>query len=234
MAPLIRNAGLASDRLKLGHRLPEPAAAKGPDGPRVAAPVAAPDPVDLHALEARLRAELRSEMEKTLVQSREAARQQGFVQGEKQARAQAAASMEREREERQKAFEVALQVLQASVAGAVQSLQRRAADIAFVAVGRIVGAQVATAEFVRSAVETVVRQATGQPLVVRLHPRDLSTLRGSEDAAALLANESLMLREDPALACGGCIVDSPIGSIDASFETQLRLLRDLLQGGRAP
>lgn len=61
-------------------------------------------------------------------------------------------------------------------------------------------------------------------VTARLHPDDIEWLRGT--AADVAAGVELL--PDPSLERGECLLDSERGSIDATWETQLRLVREAL------
>lgn len=232
MDALIRGPRLAAQRLRLGTT----EAAAAPER-------AQPAPVDAQALRreaearlraevaAELRAELRAESEKALQAEREAARQRGLAEGREQGRAAAAEAAQRQRDESSTALQALLTGLREAADGALQSLQARAADIAFVAVARIAGEKALPREFVQGQVEAVLRHAGAQqPLVVRLHPAGAALLRELLGAAPRLEGRAVELVDDEALDPHGCVVDTPLGSLDATLPTQLRRLRDVLDG----
>jgi flagellar assembly protein FliH len=66
---------------------------------------------------------------------------------------------------------------------------------------------------------------------IRLHPQDLALV--SEHKPLLLASVSglrnITLEADPGLARGGCLVESNLGQVDASIDSQLEEIREKLQ-----
>lgn len=120
-----------------------------------------------------------------------------------------------------------------AVLNAVQQ-ERRAAleqhedmlvEIVFAAVCRLLGAAAAS----RSAVASMVHSLTAQErepgqVRVRLHPQDLATL----EAPGGLLDARLSLLPDPSIELGGCLIDSPRGTLDARLELQLERLREEL------
>lgn len=66
---------------------------------------------------------------------------------------------------------------------------------------------------------------------IRLHPEDLALV--SEQKPLLLASVSglknITLEGDPGVARGGCMVESNLGQVDASIDSQLAEIRDKLQ-----
>lgn len=90
-----------------------------------------------------------------------------------------------------------------------------------------------------AAIGRIVAQALlsarlGRAVVVRVHPDDAAGLqeRFPELLAAAGRSEGLVLRPDPTLTRGDCVVDSELGTIDARLETQLAAIERALVGGR--
>lgn len=152
------------------------------------------------------------------------AERRGYAAGEKKGQ-QAASEAMREQIDRVKS-------LSEDISGALRKLSETSedvmVDIVFTAVCRILGEQGAT----REAVKDVVRAAAAatrerEQLVVRLHPDDAALLEDGADGAAM------RVIADPSVVAGGCIIDSPGGSLDARFETQLDSLGAALKSVRA-
>lgn len=124
-----------------------------------------------------------------------------------------------------------LKALAEEIGGALRTLSDTAEDvmieIVFTAICRILGERGAS----REAVQDVVRLTVGamrerEQLLVRLHPDDAVLLEESLGGA-------VRINADRSVVLGGCIVDSPGGSLDARFETQLDALRAALSSVRA-
>ena len=79
--------------------------------------------------------------------------------------------------------------------------------------------------------ETRARTGT---VVVRLHPQDLeAVVRDRSRFAARVANGvDVKLTADPGIERNGCVVDSPLGRLDARLSTQLDALERALAGRR--
>lgn len=89
--------------------------------------------------------------------------------------------------------------------------------------GREVSSNPAVIEYTLGRALETLRGATH--VTARLHPEDAAWL--SSAAADLPAYVELV--PDAALQRGECVLDSDRGSIDATWETQLRLVREALQ-----
>lgn len=80
------------------------------------------------------------------------------------------------------------------------------------------------------------RGHVGGPILVRAHPDDAATLSGLQ--ARLRAQgprwESLDVLADPEMGRGGLRIETAFGTIDASVETQLRAIEQILLQGGAP
>jgi len=107
-------------------------------------------------------------------------------------------------------------------------LAEQTRELALLAAQHIVQAELALrperiAEIVKGLLSRVRR---AERAVVRAHPDDLPALARMRDEHALAHVE---LEADEALARGGCIVATPIGTLDASLETRIDALRGALQ-----
>ena len=78
---------------------------------------------------------------------------------------------------------------------------------------------------IRRIVQTALNNVRGQQKVtVRVSPRDEATV--SRALAAMTAGSYVMVVADPRLAPDSCILESDLGVIDASLETQLKALEN--------
>jgi flagellar assembly protein FliH len=106
--------------------------------------------------------------------------------------------------------------------------------IAHGAVLRLLGDRLASEEGVLAAVRQVVAEATGQQqLTVRVSPRDFALLQSRRvELKAESGSNGLDLVADPRVELGGCLVESPTGTLDGRLEVQLQRLREALLGVR--
>jgi type III secretion protein L len=87
---------------------------------------------------------------------------------------------------------------------------------------------------VREALQSVRRE---RMLTIQVNPEHVETVRNRIDALARVAGvgREIQVVADPAVAPGGCVVESELGIIDAQLETQLRCLEEtLLRAARKP
>lgn len=100
--------------------------------------------------------------------------------------------------------------------------------VVFAAICRILGEQGASREMIRNVVcSAAAATREREQLVARLHPDDAALLKDGAD------DGDIRISADPSVVLGGCIIDSPGGSLDARFETQLELLGAALKSARA-
>lgn len=187
---------------------------------------------ELAALQARL-----AQQQRQLEQAQQAltercaaaqaeAEQRGLAQGREQAGRDAAAQVTQHNERVN------------AVIGALNESRRRALDeqedmlveIVFAALCRLVGTVAATG----AGVEAMVRQLLAGEreagaLCVRLHPHDLALLT----AGGAAFDPGLSLRADDSIEIGGCLLESPRGTLDARLEVQLAQLRAAMLALRA-
>lgn len=73
-------------------------------------------------------------------------------------------------------------------------------------------------EAVRDTVEEALRHIAHirAPMSVIVHPQDAPLVRAYLETAS--PQDAWSLREDPAIACGGCRVETPAGEVDATLE----------------
>ncbi|MCA9728809.1 MAG: FliH/SctL family protein [Candidatus Eisenbacteria bacterium] len=87
--------------------------------------------------------------------------------------------------------------------------------------------------------DLVLKAVRGLPqqgkVQVRVRPADLESLRAQKTRllAEIGQRAELEIREDSSIELGGCIVETPVGIIDARIETQLRVLEKILLDGKS-
>lgn len=119
--------------------------------------------------------------------------------------------------------------LQEAKAAVLADAEDMLVEVVQAAVGKIVGDSILTREGIAGAVECILRSyQEDDRLVVRLHPQDALLLRQAWEAEDNPAAIAAMLRDDPSIDIGGCVMDSARGSLDARLDTQLMALRDTL------
>ncbi|MDX2085920.1 MAG: FliH/SctL family protein [Candidatus Melainabacteria bacterium] len=93
---------------------------------------------------------------------------------------------------------------------------------------------------VKALVEDTLKKAgrNHKNILVKVHADDVETVREEIDGIKTrhMLNSEIVVLEDPAVDLGSCIVETNSGLIDASFTTQLEMLRRLLglTGGTNP
>ena len=111
----------------------------------------------------------------------------------------------------------------------VAELETDAIALAYGAVCKVVGAQVAHPATIAGVVQQAMAQLRGSAiLAVRMNERDLRALLGDEQGLRLkAAAPQVEWIADAAVGAGGCLVDTTAGSLDARLETQLAALQGL-------
>lgn len=242
MGGLIRSAQIGSSPRLLYGVAPvlagvAPVPAREPDVAVPAAPLADAGLVsELEQQRARLEhqvaalneecARMRAAQAEQTAQAREAATAQGYADGMARARAEA--------DQQLRGVVQQVQALLRSVGDQQRRLAVEAEDllveIAFAALCRVLGKAAPTPEAVRAMVRHSTAELSERDEVqVRLHPDDARLLAehaGSDPAG-------LRLLADAAVRLGGCMVDTPAGTLDARLETQLAELAQVLLVTRA-
>ena len=74
------------------------------------------------------------------------------------------------------------------------------------------------------------RVSDARNYIVYVHPSALEAVEAERAALqAAIGDATLDVQGDTGLACGGCRVDSDIGTIDAAFDVQLKALFETLR-----
>lgn len=148
---------------------------------------------------------------------REAARREGREEGLAAAREELAAAVRSAAE--------AAAALDARAAALEEAAVREAAALAVEVAARILRAEVAARpERVEAVARGAVRRAADRSrLVLRVHPGDLAACRA---AAPAIVEEMggiarLEVVDDPRVTRGSCVLETPGGDVDATFESQL-------------
>lgn len=118
----------------------------------------------------------------------------------------------------------------AGVAAAVAEAEELIGAIVFEAVGKIVGAQLATPAGARAVVAEIVSRVKREDLVaVKVSAADLARLRGAAGEANVAALDALPLEASDAVGLGGCLVELKGGRLDGRIETQFRAFAQSLK-----
>ena len=209
MDALIRSVKLDPSRTRLSERRPSPA------------------PDTRAMLRKEIESQLREELRRQVEEQHASARAQGLADGLADARAAAAA-------EATQHVCTAIAALEKTNEAAFQKLETGIGEIAFAAVCRILGEELATRDSVLKIVKQTCAalraESTGS---VRLHPRDIAVLRDCLHNDELqLPSVALKLIPDESLELGGCVVEAASGHYGGDLEGQLRRLHAILTVAR--
>lgn len=116
-----------------------------------------------------------------------------------------------------------------AAAAAVAAHEDMLLEVVWTALCRMAGELAVTRPGTLALIRTAVAQVReGRELRVRVHPQDAAWLQQEHGAPA-----TWTLQPDPAVALGGCIVETGHGTLDARLELQLQRLGDALRDARA-
>jgi flagellar assembly protein FliH len=229
MDALIRAARIAPQRA----RLSDARGARAPDGGGASGSQVATRSlreVLREEIEREIRAEISDEARQLYEAERQRAKADGLDAGLAAARVSVDEAVARTRKELQATAATALATLERAHKSAMARLELSVGDVAFVAVCRLIGERATSREFVEAIVEQVCAELPSELVAgVRLHPRDIETLRellaGDELRVAALA---LKVIPDESLELGGCVLETHAGAYAADLDGQLRRLHELL------
>jgi flagellar biosynthesis/type III secretory pathway protein FliH len=82
------------------------------------------------------------------------------------------------------------------------------------------------AEVVKKTFETITINA---PVRIRMHPSELAYMRERRHLIPIEGEVTFI--DDPSISCGGCVVESLSGDVDARIESQLRMIEEAFLPG---
>lgn len=116
----------------------------------------------------------------------------------------------------------------------IDAADEQSVTLALAVARKILGREIRDGEAVRSILRRALAQAPARKaLRARLSPDDLRIIESSRDQLRKIGEplpEELLLCADPAIARGGCVLESAAGQVDARMETQLELIEQALRG----
>lgn len=173
----------------------------------------------------------REKDEEELAQLRQAAVEQGHAEGAEAARRQVQAEHAAELESLRSLIQSARTAMEQQLDG----LADIGAEIVFEAVAKIIGASYADRQGVIAVVREVIRHAKDRSrLVIRVNPGDHPILAAcADDIGAGMNSGQIEIVADDRVVLGGCLLETPAGSLDGRLEIQMQLLRDALLGAKA-
>lgn len=163
-----------------------------------------------------------------LERARGAAEQRGYDEGLKRGQA----SMEKQ-------YAAELDHLRGIVRAAREALDQQfdgmvdiGGEIVFEAVCKILGHNIVDRAGAVAVVREVIRRAKDRTsLVLRVHPDDRAIVEAA--AEALVGGGQAEVIADERVALGGCLLETPAGTLDGRLEVQLEALRETLLAARA-
>jgi flagellar biosynthesis/type III secretory pathway protein FliH len=168
-----------------------------------------------------------SQLAPELEKLRAAASAQGYAEGQ-------AAAVREVKERHSGALERLRAVVQAAEVATekvTEDLTNTCAAIVAEAFAKLAGELLVTPAATVGAVRSVLgRVRDGHRYIVYVHPSLLPVVQAEyADLQAVIGNASFEVQGDAELSCGGCRVECDLGTIDASFETQLHSLFEMLR-----
>ena len=155
--------------------------------------------------------------------------QKGFIEGEKAGSESRARQIESGLEGLQQAL-VQVQNLRQEM---LHAIEREVVELALAIARKVVCCEVATNKEV---VLGVAKEALGRVKVpghitVKLNPSDLEVINATKSHLTQLKNQIGQVSFEPeeTVACGGCVIETTMGKIDARLEKQFEVLEEVFQ-----
>ena len=170
------------------------------------------------------------------IQAKEKGHEEGYGKGYEEGRTDATVKLEQAWKDRLARVDSLLEALEQARRACDEAVEDIAVAVAFESVAKIVGRKSVSIEIIREMIAGVRREGgESGPIVVRVGSDDYEALVGEPFVVELEEERGrIRLVEDPRVAFGGCIIETPRGSIDARSEMQLdRLQKILIEARRA-
>jgi flagellar assembly protein FliH len=171
-------------------------------------------------------ARFRDELDALRAQAREEGHAEGLAQGQRDG--------ESEFSERLRLVDELFVSARDAVEKHLDGMADTAVEITFEAITRILGDRFIDKSGTEAAVREVIRQSKERSkLVVRVAPADFEALssRRAELVDGLNVGQVELVADD-LVELGGCVLETPSGSLDGRLEIQLQRLRDTLLNAR--
>ena len=171
--------------------------------------------------------EQRRREEENLRQAREKAFQEGFEAGQKSIGEQVVQQRTQLVELQRGIFESLTRVMP----GLATQCEAELVRLSLQCCKRVVVGLPITAEMVECVLKEALAEVQGiDQYTIRMHPEDLNLLREVESSTLPPpGQEKIGLAADPAIQRGGCILDTPFGTVDATRDSKFNHLEDLLR-----
>lgn len=166
------------------------------------------------------------ELERTREEARAEGYREGLAQGEQDGR--------RDWNEQVGRLEKLFDGSQELRAQILDQAEDKIVELVFEALSRLLGSALSNREGVAAAVRQVLAAAREQDRVVtiRLAPADFALLGGSDEGVPKAFRPGAAIVADPRVHLGGCLLDTPQGSIDGRLEIQLERLKNAILEAR--
>jgi len=169
-----------------------------------------------------------AEGQNKLKQIEEAAHHLGWQAGYEESRKMAAEEHAAKLREARELIDKANAERQAIIAGSEDEIVRLAVAVA----RKIISHELTTSPaIIVEIVKKAIQKATDrEELTVRVNPENLDSTINSRDEITRTAKgiRKLKIQADPAVASGGCVVESPNGTVDARVERQFKEIEQAL------
>jgi len=159
--------------------------------------------------------------------------QQGYQQGLEEGKTAAAQLMQEQVQAAAAKAEHMVQLAEQERINAVLAAERQIVEVTVTVLRKVLAREIeenpmVVLPIVKAALEKVCDQ---EQVTVRIHPEDYDlVLQARRDLQAMLGREqALTVLADHTVSVGGCVVDTPCGTVDARIDAQLEALIKVLQ-----
>ena len=179
----------------------------------------------------------RSEVESMLEKREKDSYERGFKDGRLEGHAEGIEEARREShaavEERLKVVEGLILDIGSARNKVLTEAQQDILSLSMAVAARLIHKEVAESEIIRQTVVEAIKTASDrQSVKIRLNPQEVGMIESfrKELLEEVRGLKQVELLEDPEIIPGGCIAETPDGSVDARMDRQMEEIRRILMG----
>ena len=157
--------------------------------------------------------------------------EEAFNKGMEQGRAESIGLQEEQVKNAVAAFEAGVQELYRVRQLDLESMESATVRLALAITKKIVGYETEHSQVIHHVVKQAMAKVNdSRQLVIKLNPKDLAAVQDRQHE--LLPNDDLgvvfRIEADDGIQCGGCVIETKLGDVDARIDSQLKIIEQLL------
>ncbi len=176
------------------------------------------------------RQEFLAEIESLKAEAKEEAKQSGYREGLKEG----LISAENEHDEKMNELDSAIESLKQLYSKEISGLEDICLELVFESLVKVLGSELQKPEVVMQAVKQVISKARDtNKMTLHVSRKDYEVIsQNKEELQSLVQGATVEIVPDSRVMLGGCLLESPDGSMDGRLEMQLQRLKEIFMNVR--